>query len=118
MRVDVRSEAGGRIVLRPVGEVDMSTAAVLDRAVDAALDCPETVRVVVDLAEVPFLDSTGLAALLRGAAEAVGRGASLRVVDPQPVVARVLRITAVDTLLGLASGRQAPPEADPDATAA
>ncbi|MGK5442270.1 STAS domain-containing protein [Micromonospora sp. URMC 105] len=118
MRVDRRSEDGGRIVLRPVGDLDIATAAVLQDAVDTALDLPDTVELVVDLAEVPFLDSTGVAALLRGAAEAVGRGASLRAVDPQPVVARVLRITGVDSLVGLAPRHQAPPAADPDASAA
>lgn len=67
---------------------------------------------------MPFLDSTGVAALLRGAAEAVGRGASLRVVDPQPVVARVLRITGVDSLVGLAPRHRRPSAVDPDAPAA
>ncbi|MGN9893008.1 STAS domain-containing protein [Micromonospora sp. L31] len=118
MRVDRRHEDGGRIVLRPVGDLDIATAAVVQDALDAALDLPDTVELVVDLAEVPFLDSTGVAALLRGAAEAVGRGASLRVVDPQPVVARVLRITGVDSLVGLAPRHRNPSAVDPDAPAA
>ncbi|NES14134.1 MULTISPECIES: STAS domain-containing protein [Micromonospora] len=75
-----------------------------DRALDAVLDRPGLVEIVVDLAAVGFLDSTGVATLLRGAAEAVGRGATLRVTDPQPIVARVLRITSVDCLLGLTAG--------------
>ncbi|GAB3171999.1 anti-sigma B factor antagonist [Micromonospora palomenae] len=118
MRVDRRHEDGGRIVLRPVGDLDIATAAVVQDALDAALDLPDTVELVVDLTEVPFLDSTGVAALLRGAAEAVGRGASLRVVDPQPVVARVLRITGVDSLVGLAPRHRRPSAVDPDAPAA
>ena len=91
----------GRAVLRPVGELEMASVGVLERALDDVLDRPGLVEIVVDLAGVTFIDSTGVAALLGGAAEAVGRGASLRIADPQPVVARVLRITAVDTLLGL-----------------
>ncbi|MDH6466316.1 anti-sigma B factor antagonist [Micromonospora sp. A200] len=118
MRVDRQHEDDGRIVLRPVGDLDIATAVVVQDALAAALDLPDTVELVVDLAEVPFLDSTGVAALLHGAAEAVGRGASLRVVDPQPVVARVLRITGVDSLVGLAPRHRNPAAVDPDAPAA
>ena len=101
MQVGTREAGPGRVVLTPVGELDMDTVPALDRVLDTVLDGPGVVEIVVDLAAVPFLDSTGVAALLRGAAEAVGRGATLRVTDPRPVVARVLRITAVDVLLGL-----------------
>jgi anti-sigma B factor antagonist len=105
MRIGTRDRGAGRLVLSPVGDLDMAAAAAFDRALDEALERPGLVEVVVDLAAVPFLDSTGVAALLRGAAEAVGRGATLRVTDPQPLVARVLRITAVDVLLGWSGGR-------------
>ncbi|MFF5171405.1 STAS domain-containing protein [Micromonospora sp. NPDC000089] len=94
----------GHVVLGPVGELDMATVGTFDTVLDAVLARPGLVEIVVDLAEVTFVDSTGVAALLRGAAEAVGRGASLRIVHPQPVVARVLRITAVGSLLGLPDG--------------
>ncbi|MFG2056628.1 STAS domain-containing protein [Micromonospora sp. NPDC048930] len=101
MAIDTRDLGPGRVVLTPVGDLDMAGAPELDRALDAVLDRPALVEIVVDLAAVTFLDSTGVAALLRGAAEAVGRGAALRVTRPQPLVARVLRITSVDVLLGL-----------------
>ncbi|MGC5021182.1 STAS domain-containing protein [Micromonospora sp. DT47] len=94
----------GRVVLGPVGELDMSSADELESALDDVLDRPGLIEIVVDLAGVTFIDSTGVATLLSGAAEAVGRGATLRIVDPQPVVARVLRITAVGPLLGLPDG--------------
>ncbi|SCL20917.1 anti-sigma B factor antagonist [Micromonospora rhizosphaerae] len=104
MQVGTRDAEPGRVVLAPVGEIDMAGVRQLERALDAVLDRPGVVEVVVDLAEVAFLDSSGVATLLRAAAEAVGRGATLRVTNPRPVVARVLRITAVDILLGLPGG--------------
>jgi anti-sigma B factor antagonist len=104
MQVGTRHTDSGRVVLAVAGEIDMASAGRLDQVLDTVLDRPGVVEVVVDLAEVPFLDSTGVAALLRGAAEAVGRGATLRVTNPRPVVARVLRITAVDVLLGFTDG--------------
>ncbi|MFR9775939.1 STAS domain-containing protein [Micromonospora sp. MS34] len=104
MEIRTRDAGPGRVVLAPVGELDLASAHQFDRAVDGLLDRPDLVEIVVDLGAVPFLDSTGVTTLLRGAAEAVGRGATLRVVDPRPVVARVLRTTAVDALLNLAGG--------------
>ncbi|WP_446218892.1 STAS domain-containing protein [Micromonospora sp. IBHARD004] len=104
MQVGTREAGPGRVVLTPVGEIDMASVPAFDQVLDALLDRPGVVEILIDLADVPFLDSTGVAALLRGAAEAVGRGATLRVANPRPVVARVLRITAVDVLLGLTDG--------------
>ncbi|MFI9642079.1 STAS domain-containing protein [Micromonospora sp. NPDC051925] len=101
MQLPTPGEEHGRVVLAPAGELDIATVSGLERALDEALDRPGLLEIVVDLTAVTFLDSTAVAALLRGAAEAVGRGATLRLVDPQPVVARVLRITAVGQLLGL-----------------
>lgn len=105
MEIGTRDAGNGRLFLSPVGDLDMAGVPAFDRALDEVLDRPGLVEIVVDLGAVPFLDSTGVAALLRGAAEAVGRGASLRVADPQPLVAKVLRITAVDVLLGWPGGR-------------
>ncbi|WP_431917591.1 STAS domain-containing protein [Micromonospora wenchangensis] len=101
MQLPTPGEGHGRVVLAPVGDLDIATVPGLQRDLDEALCHPGLLEVVVDLTAVTFLDSTGVAALLRGAAEAVGRGATLRLVDPQPVVSRVLRITAVGRLLGL-----------------
>ncbi|MGC1213759.1 MAG: STAS domain-containing protein [Micromonospora sp.] len=104
MQVGTREAEPGRVVLSPLGDIDMASVRRLERALKDVLDRPGVVEIMVDLAEVPFLDSTGVATLLRAAAEAVGRGATLRVANPRPVVARVLRITAVDTLLGFPDG--------------
>ncbi|MGV9806545.1 STAS domain-containing protein [Micromonospora chersina] len=105
MEIGTRDAGAGRLVLSPVGDLDMAGTPAFDRVLDGVLDRPGLLEIVVDLGGAAFLDSTGVAALLRGAAEAVGRGATLRVTDPQPLVARVLRITAVDALLGWTDGR-------------
>ncbi|WP_197677596.1 STAS domain-containing protein [Micromonospora krabiensis] len=92
------------MTLRPVGEIDLATADALDAALADALGRPGITEVVVDLADVGFLDSSGIRVLVGAAAAARRAAATLRVVDPQPVVARVLRITAVGGLLGLSPG--------------
>jgi anti-sigma B factor antagonist len=56
---------------------------------------------VVDLSNVPFLDSSGVRALLKARQEAVRSRCELTVRDPQPIVAQVLQLTRVAPLLGL-----------------
>ena len=99
--MDVGNVDPGRVTLRPTGEVDMSTVDDFDAALTEALGRPGLAELVVDLADVGFLDSSGVRVLVQGVARARERGVTLRVTDPQPLVARVLRITAVGPMLGL-----------------
>ncbi|WP_091646404.1 STAS domain-containing protein [Micromonospora pallida] len=101
MEVRVRDTGPDGVVLTPSGELDMSTVGSLEAALTAALNRPDLRECLVDLAEVSFLDSTGLRALIEGFSLARERGRSLRVANPQPAVERVLRITSVGPLLGL-----------------
>ncbi|MFI6262351.1 STAS domain-containing protein [Micromonospora sp. NPDC051006] len=107
MDVRLRDAGPGQLILRPVGEVDMATADTLDAALADALSRPGTRELVVDLTEVRFLDSSGVRVLVGAAATARRDGVAFRVTDPQPIVARVLRITSVGALLGL--GADGPP---------
>ena len=59
--IDCERDGDGRLVLRPVGDLDLLTAPVLAEAL-ARSEPEETL--VVDLARVTFLDSSGLRALL------------------------------------------------------
>ncbi|SCE67444.1 STAS domain-containing protein [Micromonospora mirobrigensis] len=102
MDVDVRDAAGGRVILSPAGELDRVAADHVERAFLDAVGRPGAREVLVDLTRVSFLDSTGIRVLLRAADAATERGVRLRVTDPQPVVARILRITAVGPVLGWA----------------
>lgn len=59
---------GGAVVIRLIGELDLYNAEEVRKAFqDAAADGPE--RLVVDLAEVTFIDSTSLGVLI----EEIGR---------------------------------------------
>lgn len=103
---DVRAQDAERrqVVLRPAGEIDMSTADALERELLDAVRSADVDEVLVDLAGIAFLDSSGVRVLVHAAVVARERAVTLRVARPQPVVARVLRITSVDALLGLTDG--------------
>ncbi|GIJ50700.1 hypothetical protein Val02_75860 [Virgisporangium aliadipatigenens] len=82
------------------GDVDMSTSPQLREAIVEALDAHRPQRVTVDLADVAFVDSSGLSALMYCRNIAERDGITLRVTAAQPLVRRVFMITGlVDVLL-------------------
>jgi anti-anti-sigma factor len=56
--------------------------------------------VTLDLAEVTFMDSTGLTTLMDAKVQADRDGWSFRVVRPSPAVLRVFELAGVGRLLG------------------
>ncbi|HEX2296066.1 MAG TPA: STAS domain-containing protein [Actinomycetota bacterium] len=64
IEIDVRSQGEYR-VLRPEGDLDVYTVGSLRDAIGAMID-DATPHVVVDLDGVPFMDSSGLGALMGG----------------------------------------------------
>lgn len=85
-------------VVRPEGNLNMASAAELRTAVEQAiLEGPS--RVVVDLQGVPFIDSSGLGALIGCLKTARDHGGDLRIASPGAQVAMVLKLSNVDRVL-------------------
>ena len=61
--IDTRRE-GESVTVTVAGEIDLSTAGDLDAAIRAAEET-ETSRIVVDLSDLSYIDSTALEVLLR-----------------------------------------------------
>jgi len=94
------SHAADILVVEVVGEVDMATSPQLAQALEAAPDAIR--RVVVDLSEVSFLDSSGLNALVVARRSLAARDIDLRVVSPgDHVVRRVFEIAQLTDELGV-----------------
>lgn len=89
--VDAHDFDGGRVVaLR--GELDASTC----RRLAEHLSGPPGSLIVVDLAELTFLDSSGLGAFHDARRKAIEAGGSLVLCHPVAMVQRVLEITGLD----------------------
>ena len=84
------------------GEIDVSNAGELRTALDEAL-ARDIDGLEVDLAEVPYIDSTGIGVLVGAAHHATETGAKLVVSHPQANVARVLTLLGMADDLGLTS---------------
>lgn len=100
--IDIATERAGSTVVHTVsGEMDLATAPQLEDRLD--FDGPAS-RVVLDLTEVTFIDSTGLRAIVGAHEAALDADTQLRVVPGQRVM-RLLEITGVRDRLTLYSDR-------------
>lgn len=87
------------VVLTVAGEIDVTTAVVLDDALERAAAAAPVV--VADLSAVAFLDSTGINTLLRAHHQMVARASRLALADASPPVLRILEITGVNEVIPL-----------------
>lgn len=77
------------------GEVDLATCPALDDEIRHAIDAEGVTAVQVDLSAVSFLDSSGIALLLRGRRRADERGVAYQVIGARGMTQEVLEITGV-----------------------
>jgi anti-sigma B factor antagonist len=92
----------GAVVVRVSGEIDMSSAAAFTKAlVTAHEDGHLGNRVVIDLSDVTFFSSAGVAALVMFAEACAADRAVLRVV-PTPMIQQVLTISGADQVVTVA----------------
>ena len=91
------SSTGDVAVLKVIGEVDLSVCPALQRAVDAALVGQP--RVVVDLAECTYMDSSGLRVLIGAVGSATKIGRSVVVVNPTETVMKIIELADVAQIL-------------------
>src|SRR3954454_6870588 len=82
------------------GEVTFANADALTRSLDAALAAGAE-RLVVDISEVPFMDSSGISALLTASLQAGREGRSLAVVHAGDEPPGIFRFKGVERLLRL-----------------
>lgn len=93
-------EVRGHVVLRVRGEIEPVTAPRLAEVLTEALGRGRPV--VLDLVDVTFLDSAGLAALIEVTERAEDRGEPLRIaVDHNRPVVRPIQITGLEHRLAL-----------------
>lgn len=91
---------GGTALVSVVGEVDVSNASELREALDTAL-AQEPAGITADLAQVAYIDSTGIGVLVGAATRSAEAGVAFAVANPQPNVRRVLGLLGVEGQLNI-----------------
>nr|WP_239028918.1 STAS domain-containing protein [Pseudonocardia acidicola] len=89
------------VLLSVGGEVDTLTAPELAHGLTELLDTDAAATAVVDLGEVSFLASSGLAVLIRAAHRAEGQERRLHLVAGSRAVTRPLEVTGSDQLFDM-----------------
>ncbi|WP_433151418.1 STAS domain-containing protein [Actinomadura nitritigenes] len=93
LEVTARSHAG-RAVVRLRGELDIAGSDELRRHLEAARR-EHGDHLILDLAELDFMDSQGLSVIVGCYKAATAAGGSLTLAGPRPVVRRALEITGL-----------------------
>jgi anti-sigma B factor antagonist len=98
LRVTVEPLENARLI-RATGELDMSSTPALRHELDAARD--EGVTTLLDMADVTFIDSTGLHLLLDASRSGDGTDWSFFIVRPSAAVQRLIDVSGTGNLLAL-----------------
>jgi anti-anti-sigma factor len=96
-RCEISREADAARI-RPRGELDLNTAPRLGAALDA-LRAEGFRRLILDLSELDFMDSSGLRCILEYDAEGRQDGFSLALVPGSPTIQHVFEVTQTLSLL-------------------
>jgi anti-sigma B factor antagonist len=94
---------GDRAVLRVTGDLDLATLDDLRTPAEAQLNAPDRSAVVIDLAGLTFLDSSGLGLLVGLRKQATRRQIGLVLAKVPSGPARIISIAGLSDTFGLAA---------------
>ncbi|MFC4062760.1 STAS domain-containing protein [Planomonospora corallina] len=83
------------VIMRAVGELDLAAAPILREQMERIWALPEVAVLILDLSELTFCDSTGLAVLVATSRRSRERGTRLMLAGVGGRLARLLAITGL-----------------------
>lgn len=92
-------DADGYTVCRPVGELDAYTVSSFRDALGRLASSP---KLLIDMSDVPFVDSAGLGALIGGIRRTREAGGEVAVCCNRPTLVRLLHTTGFDRIVTVA----------------
>ena len=95
LRLSTRSLPSGGTVVLVAGELDLSTVSALESELASAAPG----RIVIDLSECAFLDSSALRALVVAHRASTEAGASFVLAAPSAAIRRVLQLASIDRVI-------------------
>jgi anti-sigma B factor antagonist len=116
-RIDDRRASDGTPVVAVAGEVDLFTAPEFKQRVMAPIVAGAE-RLIVDLSETTFIDSSSLGVMIGAHRRVEARGHALVVVCPNDDIATTFRITGLDSVFELVPSLAAAVEGGGEAAAA
>ena len=81
------------------GELDECSAVTTKNKLDKLLLLPQIEKVVIELSQLTFMDSTGIGVLLGRYKRAVGRGIPIFVANPPKSVDKILKLSGIYSIM-------------------
>jgi len=101
LSIETRRQSARTTVIALHGEVDYATALELRAAISTTLGTGTIDEIIVDLAGVTFLDSTGVGTMVVAARICAEMAVEFRVVEPNPFIAKLFTVVGVAEMLGV-----------------
>ncbi len=98
MQVSVDRRQGQAAVITPEGRLDLASASEFKQILTDAVEAGDRI-LVVDLSNVPFVDSSGLGALISGMKATRIAGGDLRIAKVGDQARLILELTALDKVM-------------------
>jgi anti-sigma B factor antagonist len=95
----------GHYVIAARGEIDLFTAPELKKTLTDAIE-GGGLRLVLDLSDVTFLDSTALGVLIGAVKRLRSRGGALAIVNTDTSIAKTFQITGLDQIFTILPTRE------------
>lgn len=89
----------GTVTVRVTGELDHCSAQSIRRELDALIAEPGTKRLVLDLQDMTFMDSSGIGVILGRYRELRNRGGDVAVKNMNPQVERVFTLSGMKQVI-------------------
>ncbi len=109
--IEIATLPGG-VVIQPIGEVDMARSPTLRaKLIEAARSRPQPERLIVDLTQVPHMDSSGVATLVEALQKASRGGPRLVLCGMVPRVRSIFEISRLLSVFSVTATRAEAQEA-------
>jgi anti-anti-sigma factor len=109
LSIQTRRQGDRETVIALHGEVDYATALDLRAAISATLSAGDVETIIIDLAGVTFLDSTGVGTLVVAARICADLTVGFRAFEPNPFIVKLFTVVGVAEMLGIPAAPGVPP---------
>ena len=92
---------GDTLLVRVGGEIDHHSAVSVRTGIDEKITALRPGRVLLELSQVDFMDSSGLGLIMGRYALVQKLGGSLAVLDPSPAVLKIMRLAGMERMISV-----------------
>ena len=89
------------LVIHVGGEIDHHSAVAVRTGIDAEIASKRPSRVLLELSDVDFMDSSGLGLIMGRFALVKQYGGTLAVLDPSPAVLKIMKLAGMERMIAV-----------------